>query len=451
MMMEALDQPLTLETIEDLELGMLVVGLRDELASSNRLEDFIAFIGKIKKKQPDIYNKEYLFLDDLLVQYYLFRNETEGLREAISRCKANPVDAINISLEILEDLTYYGETEVAVELSRVSYEPVRNAPNLMGGAEADFANIIILSRMDKTYQQLRVEEEIDWDSLADEAEGYGVGDRHEWLDKAKNDLTTEVEVNDNFLKNFKKQKDRLWLLRHLGIYFSLYAKEEKQIPFITSQAIWESLINFLQEGKKSNKQLNDPNSYFRFEQKQLDRYLAPLLVNLFSAKDMKAMALLYGIPYIYDFLLSKEAIDQEVCDRAIAASSEIKAILIPALSLRLWKYNFVHRWLPPNNISEEEFAAEAELFAASINDVTPLSEEPGQRTIDSYLNAIADTNVPRELLEEFQRQTGRNPFKSAEPEPAPKLKPQKSPKSRRSPLQEAANINSNKGKKKKKK
>ena len=449
MMMEALDQPLSTEAIEEIDLGMLVVDLRDELASNNRLDDFLAFVDKIKQKQPELYEQEYPYLDNLLVRYYLFRQEPELLQEALARYKANPVESIEELWLILDDLTYYGETEVLLEICRTTYEPVKNDPDSFGGAEDYMARITIAIRLEETYQRLKAGEEVDWEALADEAEGYGVSDRQKWLSKVKNDLTVENKVNERFLDDFNNEQERLELLRNLGANFSRYAIDQKQMPLITSQAIWNALTKMLEDRDLSQQQLSHPNSYFNFEQKEFDTYIVPKLGNFMLSMDVQVMGLLWGIPYVYGFLRSKEAIAQEIYDKAIAVTSELKAVVIEGLH-GLWKYDFVHRWLPPDSISEADFAAEAEQFAASIGNAIPLSEEPGQGTLESLL-AMADKNVPRELLEEFKRQTGRDLFKSVEIEPAPEPKREKPPKSRRSPLQEAAKMNAKKTKNKKKK
>ena len=98
------------------------------------------------------------------------------------------------------------------------------------------------------------------------------------------------------------------------------------------------------------------------------------------------------------------------------------------LGRSLWKYDFVHRWQPPDSISAGDFAAEAEIFAASINNVKPLSEEPGEGTIESFYSQLSS-----ELDNTLLRQ------------------PATLPKQRKNPLQEAAELYDQKLKKLKKK
>jgi hypothetical protein len=76
---------------------------------------------------------------------------------------------------------------------------------------------------------------------------------------------------------------------------------------------------------------------------------------------------------------------------AIAATNALKPQLIEGFEQRLWQYNFVHRWQRPHCISKAEFLAEAELFAASLQQSEPLSDEPVDDFPFSFGDNFLDT------------------------------------------------------------
>jgi hypothetical protein len=136
---------------------------------------------------------------------------------------------------------------------------------------------------------------------------------------------------------------------------------------------------------------------------------------------------------------------------AIAATNALKPQLIEGFEQRLWQYNFVHRWQRPHCISKAEFLAEAELFAASLQQSEPLSDEPVDDFPFSFGDNFLDTknlNLPivHDRIESKAQPT---------PTVTPTWKP---PKPRKSALQEASELpsqkpssqsKSSKGKKKK--
>ena len=116
-----------------------------------------------------------------------------------------------------------------------------------------------------------------------EAAKYGAVNAQDWLTQLRSDLTAEVEDNQQFLADFKRKKSRDTAIRTLAMAFGKYMSEQKQVSFICSQAIWEAIFDFLEERKLSNKKQGNPDIYFAFPQKSLDRYVAKKIGGFMSA------------------------------------------------------------------------------------------------------------------------------------------------------------------------
>lgn len=439
MLLDAIAQPLTPELIEELDLGMLLVMMRDELVNHNLLDQAITLVHTLQQQQPELHQQEFLFLDNLLIQYYLYKNDLEQVRAALKQFMANPAEDVDQTLAILDYLKLYNAVDLAVELSQSAYEPVQSSPRVMLGAEMEFGNVLLYYHLQRADEQHQRGEPIDWDAFLTEVTKYGFERKPKWVAELQNHLTTHVEGSPEFLARFKR--DRREALRALSILFCQYMAAQKQLDFIGSSAIWSAVIDFLENRKTSKKKLAQPNDYFSFAHEELDQYIAQKIGGLLSMEQALGVGMLWGIPYVYDVLRSTQIISDEVHDRAIAIATDVKATFIENYP-HLWKFDFVHRWQPPDSISDEDFAAEAQQFAASLEDVTPLSDEPGKGVTQQNFIENIKREMPPEVLaaieqvmeeyndedDEDDEDEDEDPLSWLNP-PSPSLKPAKTHKS----------------------
>ncbi len=117
-LMETIEQPLSRKSIEELDLGMCLVELRDELASNNLIGETIDFFDKLRAKQPDLYREDFHYYDNFLIEYYLFKDEPEKVADFLSRFMEDPVQGIDQMKVLLDELRFYDYTDLAVELCR---------------------------------------------------------------------------------------------------------------------------------------------------------------------------------------------------------------------------------------------------------------------------------------------------------------------------------------------
>ncbi|NJO40372.1 MAG: hypothetical protein HC769_02085 [Cyanobacteria bacterium CRU_2_1] len=397
MLLEAIAQPLSPELIEELDLGMILLVMRDELVNNNLLDQAIHFIQTLQEKQPDLYQQEFPFFDNLLVEYYLFHNQPEQARSALMRFMINPADDIDQTLAVLDYLKFYDATDLAVELSSAAYEPVRTSSKVLPGVEIEFSRVILNHQIQQAYRSLKNGEVIDWDAFLAEAVKYGYENTLKWVNEIHHHLISDIESNPEFLTQFKRDRDAV--LRALSTEFCRSMLEQKQTSFVCSYALWQELVHFLESRDLPRKQLSQPDLYFTIHQSDLDRYVAQKIGGLLSTQQAVGFAILWGIPYIYDWLQSKQMIQDEVYKQAIAVATALKTQLVEGFK-PLWKYNFIHRWLPPDSIPTTEFDAETKEFAASLDQVTPLSEESGHSMKKTLLNSLAPFVSP-EMLQAF--------------------------------------------------
>jgi hypothetical protein len=324
---------------------------------------------------------------------------------------------------------------------------VATSRDLIGGSEVEIANLIVFNQFDQAYQQLRQGQTVDWQALRTEGVKFGYVEKDSLWEEIQDHLTRPFAVDENFEKQFKK--DRGLVLRHLLMEFCRTMRDQHGMSFVCSRVLWQAILDALDAQEIPAKQRKVPNGYFAIQQPKLDRYVAQLLGGFLSMQQAKGLAIVWGMPLLYEFLLERNIISAHVAEKAIATAQEFKPQLVKGLKKQLWQYDFVHRWPRPDYVSEEDFTAEAEQFRATMTQSTPLSDEPNPSPFP-WLRDIPD--LPKEDLTQSANSTPSEE-KPAQPAAVPP-QPQrtwKSPKPKQSPLQEAKALGQAKSKKSKKK
>ncbi|GAB4374964.1 MAG: hypothetical protein Kow00121_20080 [Elainellaceae cyanobacterium] len=395
MLLETMSHPLTPEFIEDIDLGMLLAMMRDELVNHNLVDQAATLIRALRQRQPELHQQEFPFLNSTLVQYDLYRNDFEQVKADLEPFTLHPAEDVDQTFVILDYLKLFDATDLAIDLCCKSYDPIRTSPNAVLGAEMKLSSVLLNHWTQQAYQDLKAGNPVDWEAFLEQAVQYGFRKKPKWVAEIQQNLTAKVVSDPGFFATFKRSYQET--LQSLSIAFCREMLEQKQISFICGAAIWDAVCDFLESREISRKKLAQPEVLFSFTQEELDRYAAQRIDSLLSMQQAVGVALLWGIPYVYDFLRSRQIISETIHQDAIAFSTNVKAIFIEG-EPQLWKYDFVHRWLPPDSISQTEFDEESQQFAASLEPVTPLGDEPGQGvTHQSFIDSIKQ-QLPPDLV-----------------------------------------------------
>jgi hypothetical protein len=418
---QVLSQPIDPAYAQEVDLGMTVIELQDMLLNHNHVSEAIEIISLLQQNQPEFYQQEFQYFDKFLVLYHLFRNDIPKVTESLARFQAAPTQDIDYLLEILEDLQFYGAIEPLIPLCRSAYKLVKSSSEYLADTEVEFARIILIDILEKkVYDRLKRGETFDWSELGPQIEPYGYDYTAVMQASLKQSLTCEIEPDPAWLALFKAE--RQIILRDLQLVFCRYMYDQYQMSFVSTQMIWTLVIDFLEQRKLSAKQSATPDTYFAVKEDQIDRHLGRKISNFLSMRESHCFAILWGMPFFYEFLLSAKIINASTHDQAIATANAFKQDLIKAFSTTLWRYSFVHRWLPATDASE----AEAAKFDATFEQMRPLSEEAIEQ---DYFSPI---------VEKMAQSLNPTAGKTAQPNlTLPTWKP---PKPKKSALQEAAGL-----------
>jgi len=434
----AIATPLPPGYAKETDFGVILLDVWGLLLGNNQIEAALAFVKTLQQQQPEVYQAEFQYLDDILVMYALFQEDEAAVREALDRFKAHPIQAIDSLMAVLDDLAFYQAIDPLDELCRAIYQPVATSTELLGGSEIEISNAIIFNQFDQVYQQHRQGQTVDWQALKAEGVKFGFLDKDSLWAEIQDHITRPLTVDKNFENEFKNNQGMV--LRHILMEFCRTMRDQHGMSFVCSSLLWQTILDALDAQEVPKKQRQVPDGYFAVQKPKLDRYLAQQIGGFLSMRQSRGVAMVWGLPLLYEFLLERGIVSERIAQKAISIVNEFKPQIIKGFDQSLWQYDFVHRWPRPDCVSEEEFTAEVDHFRASITQSTPLSDEPTpKRSVRSW--------------ETRAQPTSGLPKNSAQPAALP-TEPKRSwkmPKPRKSPLQEAKDLGKAKSQKSKQK
>ena len=432
MLLDIMQQPLSQDFLEETDMGDLLITMSDELNSNNLIDESLNLIQLVQQQQPKFYKQEFVYYDKFLVEFYLYTKQQNLVEDALVRFKKYPTNNIDELFVILDLLIFYEQPEIAVDLCKSIYNAVKRSSKVISGTEDELAWIIVTNLMDEAYQQQQQGEDIDWKKFQTELKRYDYDENQEWLEDTKSIITTEFNL-EQFLSQLKQKKLHRRAFYTLSTAFYIYMRQEKQMSFVCSQGIWETIFDFLGDRELNLKQQSNPNTFFSFEKKDLEPYISQKIHGFLSLKQAQGFATLWGIPYLYDFLLSTEVIREQVYRKVIKITNQLKTELLKSYqdSWELWRYDFINSWQPDSNSDSSELARQAQLFNNSFEKSEPLSDTPGEGKFESFMNQVAEKlgidweqirNQSENINEEFE-----DSDKSLIPEEEPIETPKKLP------------------------
>ncbi len=405
---ETLQQELSGSFIEQTGLSTYILEVRDYLFANNLFKDIFSLILLLKEKHQKIFDEIFMYFENIAIQYYLFNDEIENVASSLKSFTISPEKSIDEILIIINDLVLNGFDDLAIGLINSTFDKIKNSQEKIGSAEYEFGNIIFNKIINNHYKKLKEGQDSNLKDFIPEFNKIGFEGGEFMVNEINSCLKDENILPDLLEKEFKH--DRETQLRKLSWQFFKYMFDNKNVNFSCSHLIWYGFLKFLSDFKKKP---NPPEKFFKFKLERLDSFIAELLGGFFSLQQNIGLAILWGIPYIYDFLYLNKIISKELYNRIQANVSLLKEDVINAMIDDLWVYEFVHRWEKPDCISAEEFKDECEEFISSFIE-KPLSdeiekdnimelfdEEPHENCgaklfLDAGLNDLENTKVDKE-------------------------------------------------------
>ena len=344
------------EFIENYDVEEVIIETRGRHETAKNFDNVIRFSELLQKKQPKLYEDNFQYFDDFLIDYYCFHKEHSKVESSFSNFILNPTHDFDQYLISFRKLLFYGYTDILNVAITENYKKVETSDKLIGNSGYDLAT----SKFYLTLEEFYLNDDFDTKIFLTKLNKYDFNFNNDFLSAIEIGMRKQLTKED-IINNFLN--DRQYFIITLEIFFLKYMQERK-ISFAISGRIWDKILAFWTEN--NNKKKCSPNDYFQVKVNELEKHLSSLSGDMFIDNKSEMIAVLWGSVYVYDFLKAIEIIKQNTYDNFIEITKILKGKVIGQFTSDLWNSNFVHLWKKPDSISTIEFIEEEKIFKKSI-------------------------------------------------------------------------------------
>lgn len=320
-------------------------------------DNILKFISIVQQAQPEIYKESFIYLNDFLVDYYLFHQDIAKVEEAFALYIANPLQGYDVYLKVFQKILFYQRTELLSSATSENYEIVSESDEIMdGGFEIAVAKFYMI--LQEVHE--RGSEKLERDDFRSKLKEFGFefgDDLLSWLE----DGLSKTQLSTDELSSLLRKDKANFIVVLRGYYFQYMY--ERGFEFYLSGQIWDKMFEFWEENNEKQKTFN---SYFKVTTASFKKYLFDQKI-MFSTDKPKIIATLWGSVYIYEFLHKLDIISTEMYEDYLKTSQKLKGSIIGLYTPDLWNSNFVHHWAKPDSVSDTEFREETNIFKKSIS------------------------------------------------------------------------------------
>ncbi|MBM7866306.1 hypothetical protein [Heliomicrobium gestii] len=339
----------------------------DNLHLEKRIALIAKLVGAYRDHVVEEKGRDFHYFDELLVYYRLYRRERDELRLPLRWLTDDPEHSIDQILPVLSTLVASGETELAVRFAEDAHQSILEAKGLMGGVDEVVVAVLRAHRLEQVYDELREGRQPDWQALASDLAQAGCETTPEFLAMIKAGLAEDVTVD---ILRERLRRSLVDGLESMSYGFYRYMRQKKSMDFTGADLIWRQFSLFMTRYVQKKK-ASDIKARFRFTKKTLESALRDWLgVNFMGLSNKKpdSVVLLWGLPYVYDYLKITGLIDEECWQKTVDLVAVSKEEILYVLDDDLWKYAFVQQWTPADAVGETPWL-EKECFGYRLRDI----------------------------------------------------------------------------------
>lgn len=367
---DTLDLALTDEFLEETEFSILI----SELEAAAGPIAIAPLIEKVRDRLPAFHHREAQYLEDIMVIQGLFLRDLKKAAMAAAYFREDPARFADYYLTTFRFLVLYGAHDIARTQAEVGLLPIRTSDALIVGAEEDLAQFLLLDYAQALYARQSPDEPRD-------AAAFVAEYRRLWPHGTDADAGSlfqclsfpTVEPNPTWRDDLKSQAS---MRSTLFWSFLIEMYEQRHMPFAVAASIWNTVWRFLQRHQGPATTVCFPT------EAELGRHLTQL-TSIVSTHDDDAFTLLWGLPYVANFLKHQGFTSDAEHVHLKSLAKTFQTRLIQALPHDLWQYDYVHRWGPPEGTDLKAWDEETRQFQESFTAPRPESASPWSLPIDN--------------------------------------------------------------------
>ncbi len=344
--------------LEEYDVAEVILETKGHHVSARKFDRVLKFLNLIREKHPELYQENFQYLDDFLVDYYCFHGDTEKVEAAFANFMNDPLHDYDMFFISFKKLLFYQYTNLIDKAITDNFDDVAGSDKLWGSPEYELAICKLYSELEGFWERDR--NLFPKDQLIKVLERYGFDldeklllsiEQSVFSDDCKKEFLEDIFINDRQRFRFKMQ----WC-------FMKYMKG-KGVGFALSGRIFEKMLTYWEANIKKKKPSIE--LYFGVHPQKFEKHFVDLSGDIVYDNKPEMVAVLWGCVYIYDYLLSIGLISKEVHEKFIIQSRRLKGLVIGQFTPDLWDYDFVHTWRRPDSVSETEFEEEYKIFRKS--------------------------------------------------------------------------------------
>lgn len=349
---------------EEYDLAEAMLETKGHHETAKEFEKVLKFIQLIKEKQAHIYQENFQYFDDTLIEYYSFQNESAKVEDAFSNFMEFPVQNFDTYLRVFKSLIFNGNIDLIDKAIIRNFDEVAESDKLMGAAEYDLAMAKFYITLEKLSLDFKKSQIFDKQKFYKTLKQFGFELELDYLGSVEKGICDNEFDHEHFSTSFiKNRKSAMeYLLGHFLKY--MY---QRNFNFALSGRIWDKMLEFWQSNVNGKQKKTTLDKYFNANPDKFDKFLAGLSGDIFYDNKPEMIATIWGSVYVYDFLQEISLIESMEHKSFIQAIKKFKGIIIAQTTSNLWNFNFVHKWEKPDSISETEFVEEGKIFNKSFH------------------------------------------------------------------------------------
>lgn len=366
------------ELLEEADMGDALIYIKEYLINNARIQDFIELVDTISSSNHKFYKEEAPYLFSEIISYYLLKNNIDKIEHYLQPFLENPISGIDDFLLIFKKIVYYGQSNLAYQIAEKCWRPVAESPEIIGGVH-EFLEVIYYRLWERIYSELKSGKDVDAHKFL---EAFTKREFIMNMDEMQ-EIIQSLQPQDKHIDiNFSTDKERRESIKKLRSAFIKSAFENKNMSFVSAALIFDLAIRFWVGRELSDKDEKNPEKYFSIVIEEFDDYLGETFRGFIYNDNISEAALLWGMPYIYEFLEANGVISKALLETVVKQMHTLKSGFKQKLKARLWEISFVHRWTKPNYMSEEDFKEEAKYFEESLHTVFEANDN--DLSLDSF-------------------------------------------------------------------
>lgn len=356
---DTLDFPLTDEFLADTEFATMVIELKHQAGPVA----IAPLIEKIRETVPAFHHQEMQYLENDMVIQGLFLQDLKKAAIAAAYFREDPERVVDYYLTTFRCMVLYGAHDIARAQAEAGLIPLRASETLIGEAEADLAQFLLLDYAQSCYIGRSLGRPLNAEAFVNEF-------RRLWptaTDAEANVLYRNLDSPTIPAPNSAWRRD---IPGHASMRASLFWSfliemyETRQVTFAVAASIWSLVWRFLEEREGPADNVCFPTEV------ELDQYLSRL-TSLLSMDSDNAFTLIWGIPYVANFLRAHGWMTDEEHAHLTSLATAFHPKLMQAIPWDLWQYDYVHRWAPPEGTDLAEWDNEKRQFQDSFTAARP--------------------------------------------------------------------------------